>query len=228
VKRFVYCSSMSRYGEQEKVPFTEDMVCNPQVPYAVAKVASEQIVKQLCELNDIEYSILVPHNIIGPRQKYDDPFRNVAGIMINRILQNKQPIIYGDGEQKRCFSFIDDVVYCLEKAVTLENVNKEIINIGPDEEFVSVNHLAETIAKVMNFDLKPIYVPQRPLEVRYATCSADKARKLLGYETKVSLENGIKMMVDFISERGPRPFNYNLDLEIKNELTPKTWSEKLF
>ncbi|WP_127530216.1 NAD-dependent epimerase/dehydratase family protein [Paenibacillus kobensis] len=227
VKRFVYCSSMSRYGEQNRLPFTEEMTCNPRVPYAVAKVASEQIVQQLCELNGVEYVIIVPHNIIGPRQKYNDPYRNVAAIMINRILQNKQPIIYGDGNQKRCFSFIDDVIYCLEKVLTQNDVNKEIINIGPDEEFVTINELASTIANCMNFNLDPIYVPHRPLEVRYATCSADKARKLLNYTTKVTLEDGIQQMVDFIAQRGPKPFEYNLEIEINNEKTPKTWSNEL-
>ena len=107
VKRIIYCSSMARYGTQ-KYPFTEDMTPNPVDPYAISKVAAEQTLINLCELNKIEWVIAVPHNIIGPKQKYDDPFRNVVSIMLNRILQNKAPIIYGDGEQKRCFSYIDD------------------------------------------------------------------------------------------------------------------------
>ena len=110
VKKFIYLSSMARYGSQPVLPFTEDMTPAPQDPYGIAKYASELLIKNLCELNGIEYSILVPHNIIGPRQKYNDPFRNVASIMINRMLQNKQPIIYGSGNQKRCFSFMKDVV----------------------------------------------------------------------------------------------------------------------
>lgn len=93
VKKFIYCSSMSRYGYQEKLPFTEDMIYNPQVPYAIAKYASEMVISKLAPLNGLEYVIVVPHNIIGPRQNYTDPFRNVASIMINRRLQNKQPII---------------------------------------------------------------------------------------------------------------------------------------
>jgi UDP-glucose 4-epimerase len=93
VKRFVLTSSAARYGALIP-PFTEDMLPQPQDPYGIAKYASELLVKNLCELNSISYTILVPHNIIGPRQKYDDPFRNVASIMINRMLQGKQPIIY--------------------------------------------------------------------------------------------------------------------------------------
>jgi UDP-glucose 4-epimerase len=102
VKKFIYMSSMARYGTQDVVPFTEDMIPKPQDPYGIAKYSSELLVKNICDTNGMEYVILVPHNIIGPRQKYDDPYRNVASIMINRMLQGKQPIIYG-GNQKDAF-----------------------------------------------------------------------------------------------------------------------------
>ena len=109
VKKFVYMSSMARYGTQPILPFTEDMIPKPQDPYGIAKYASELMVENLSNVHGMNYSILVPHNIIGPRQKYDDPYRNVASIMVNRFLQGKQPIIYGNGNQRRCFSFIQDV-----------------------------------------------------------------------------------------------------------------------
>ena len=224
VKRFVYCSSMSRYGYQEVVPFHEDMICNPQVPYAVAKHAAESVIQKLAPLNGMEYVIVVPHNIIGPRQNYTDPYRNVAAIMINRMLQGKRPVIYGDGEQKRCFSFVGDVVSCIEKTIVDSGLNGQIINIGPDEEFVTINELARTIAKLMGKPHNPIYIKDRPLEVKYANCSSDKARRLLGYETKISLEEGLRQMVAYISTRGAKPFDYsNVPIEIKNELTPQNW-----
>jgi UDP-glucose 4-epimerase len=228
VGRFVHCSSMARYGTQDVIPFTEDMVCKPQDPYGIAKYASELLIRNLCETHGMDYVIAVPHNIIGPRQKYDDPYRNVASIMINLMLQGRQPIIYGDGTQKRCFSFIDDDVYCLEKMGFSDNVVGETINIGPDEEFITINELAETIADLLSFDLKPTYMPGRPQEVKEATCSADKARDLLGYDTKVLLRQGLSQMIEYIKERGPRPFRYHLDLEIQNDLTPRTWKDRLF
>jgi len=228
VKRFVFCSSMARYGKQDKLPFTEDMVCSPQDPYGIAKYASELTIKNLSKVHGFEYVIAVPHNIIGPRQKYDDPFRNVASIMINLMLQGKQPIIYGDGEQKRSFSFISDVIYCLERLAFQKNVVGEVINIGPDEEFVTINELAQTIGRLLNFNLKPIYLPDRPMEVKLAGCSADKARQLLHYKTTYSLEKGLLEMIDYIKNRGPKPFKYHIDIEIKNEKTPRSWTEKLF
>ena len=85
IKKFVFCSSMARYGTQDKVPFTEDMVPQPQDPYGIGKHSVELLLKNLSDVHGLEYVIAVPHNIIGPRQKYDDPYRNVASIMINLI-----------------------------------------------------------------------------------------------------------------------------------------------
>ena len=225
VKRIIFCSSMARYGDQQ-TPFTEDMHPKPIDPYAISKVAAENVLINLCELNNIEWVIAVPHNIIGPRQKYDDPFRNVVSIMINRMLQKKAPIIYGDGEQKRCFSYINDCLSCLLPMLDQKNVNKQIINIGPDEEFVTINKVSEICSNITGSNLKPIYKKDRPREVKHASCSADKARKLLNYKTKMDLKNGIIKTFNYIKQRGTRPFDYNINLEIKNELTPETWLKK--
>ena len=226
VDRFVFCSSMSRYGENE-TPFTEDMEPQPQDPYAVSKVAAEEMVELMAEIYGFEYVIAVPHNIIGPRQRYDDPFRNVAAIFINRMLQGKQPIIYGNGEQKRCFTFIQDNVRPLQKLAHYDNVTGEVINIGPDDEFVSINHLAETIADILDFDIDPIYKPGRPQEVELANCSADKARELLDYETEYTLRDGLHEMADWIEGRGAKEFDYHLECEIVNDQTPETWTNEL-
>ncbi len=226
VKRFVYCSSMARYGSQ-KFPFTEDMLTKPQDPYGIAKVAGEDTLKLLADVHGMEWNIAVPHNIVGPNQKYDDPFRNVLSIFINRNLQGKPALIYGDGEQKRCFSYIDDCIFCLEKMAFDKNINKEIINIGPDEEAISVKNLADLIANELGFNGKPEFISDRPQEVKVATCSADKARKILNYETKTSLKDSIKYTADYIKKKGTRPFKYYLPVEIVNEKTPDAWIKKL-
>ena len=227
VKRIIFCSSMARYGTN-KVPFLEEYQPRPQDPYGIAKVASEDILKNLCKVHGTEYVIAVPHNIIGPRQKYDDPYRNVVSIMINLMLQKRQPIIYGNGEQKRCFSYIDDNLYCLVEMATNRDVVGQVINIGPDEEFITINELAEKVSNQLKFNLNPNYVKGRPQEVLQASCSADKARKMLNYSTKTSLENGLKKMISFIKKKGVKKFRYHLDLEIINSQTPKTWKNKLF
>ena len=226
VRRFIYCSSMARYGSQD-YPFTEDMETKPEDPYGVAKVAGENILKLLADLNGMEWNIAVPHNIVGPNQKYDDPFRNVLSIFINRNLQNKPAVIYGDGKQKRCFSYIDDAVYCLEKMALDKNINKEIINIGPDEEDVTISELAEMVANEIGFNGKPLHLSDRPKEVRFATCSANKSRKLLNYKTKTSLKEAIKKTTEFIKKSGTKTFKYYLPIEIINDKTPEAWVKKL-
>ncbi len=225
VDRIIFCSSMARYGEQ-KAPFKETMEPQPVDPYAISKVASEDVLKNLCNLNGIEWVIAVPHNIIGPKQKYDDPFRNVVSIMINRMMQGKAPIIYGDGKQTRCFSYIDDCLSCLIPMLDQKNLNKQTINIGPDEEFVTINKIAEICSNITGVNLEPIHKKDRPKEVKHATCSADKARSLLNYKTTVSLQKGIEKTFEYIKKRGTRPFDYNINIEINNDLTPSTWKNK--
>lgn len=227
VKKFVYMSSMARYGTQEKLPFRENMSPKPQDPYGIAKYASELLVQNISSVHGMNHVILVPHNIIGPRQKYDDPYRNVASIMINRYLHGKQPIIYGNGRQKRCFSFVQDVTEPIYRACFEHSANSQIINIGPDEEFVSINDLAFLIAELMGFECKPIYVDDRPQEVFEANCSADLARDLLGYRTQVSLRQGLTELIEWISSQPRRDFTYHLPLEIQNKKTPKTWLNRL-
>lgn len=227
VKRIVYCSSMARYGNI-KIPFREDDELKPVDPYGVSKVAAENILKILSKTHNVEYNIAVPHNIIGPKQKYDDPYRNVVSIMINLMLQKKNPIIYGDGNQKRSFSDIDDCIYCLDKLITDPDIKSQVINIGPDEEFISINELYHLLSNKLKFNLAPKYLEERPNEVKEATCSADKARNLLSYKTNVPLDKSLDKIIDYIKKKGPKFFEYNYPLEIINEKTPIAWKEKLF
>jgi UDP-glucose 4-epimerase len=226
VKRFVYCTSMARYGDQT-TPFTEDMIPAPVDPYGIAKVGGEEVLKALGDTHGMEWNIAVPHNIVGPRQRYDDPFRNVMSIMINRNLQGKPAIIYGDGLQTRCFSYIDDCVNCLEKMSLDENIKSQIINIGPDEGTITIKKLAELVSKVSGFPEQPIHMPDRPREVKHAMCSADKARNLLNYETKTEVFEAIEKTCEYIRNRGIKPFDYTFPLEIVNDKTPKTWKDRL-
>ncbi len=227
IPKLINCSSMARYGEQETVPFTENMVPKPQDPYGIAKLASEESLKVMSEVHDFEFVNLVPHNIIGPKQKYDDPYRNVVSIMINRVLNGQPPIIYGDGSQQRCFSDIDDVVNPIINSLTNPGAVAETINIGPDEDVISILELSERVLKVLNSNLEPIFVDPRPQEVAFAHCSAEKARKLLDYKTTVPLDQSIEKIANWIIKMGPKKFRYHLDIEIINENTPKTWKDKL-
>ena len=227
VKRIVFCSSMARYGNV-KPPFYEDQKVNPVDPYGVSKLAAEDTLKILARTHNIEYNIAVPHNIIGPKQKYDDPFRNVVSIMTNLMLQKRRPIIYGNGEQTRNFSDVDDCIYCLDKLVTDKKIVSQTFNIGPDEDSISINELYKILCNKLQFNEQAEYVKDRPNEVRHAICSSDKARKYLDYKTSVKLSDSIDKVVNFIKIKGTKKFEYNYELEINNDLTPETWKNKQF
>jgi len=227
VKRIVFCSSIARYGEV-KIPYEEIGPAIPSDPYGISKLAAEKILINLCNTYGVEYNIAVPHNIIGIKQKYDDPFRNVASIMINLMLQNRQPIIYGDGEQKRSFSDVDDCIYCIDKLATDPNITSQLVNIGPEDNFISINELFKKLSNQLKFNQEPVFYKDRPNEVKLANCSASKAEKLLKYKKTISLDSSLDKMVDYIKKLGPREFKYNYNLEIINEQTPKTWLEKKF
>ena len=227
VKRIVYCSSMARYGNG-KPPFKEDDIADPVDPYGVSKLAAENILKILSKTYKFEYNIAVPHNIIGPKQKYNDPFRNVVSIMINLMLQNRRPIIYGDGEQKRCYSDIDDCIYSLDKMLTDPKIISQTINIGPDNEITSVNELFYMLSNKLKFNKEPIYKEGRPNEVKSAICSSDKAKKMLKYKPIISLDKSLDKIIDYIKKNKPKKFEYNYEIEIKNSITPETWTKKLF
>jgi len=113
------------------------------------------------------------------------------------------------------------------KSIFNEECSKETINVGPDEHVITINQLAEKVLKVLNSNLEPIYVNPRPQEVKIAHCSSDKARKLLNYNTTVTLDESIEKIANWIISMGPKKFRYHLDLEIINEKTPKTWTTKL-
>lgn len=227
VKRIVNCSSMARYGAV-RTPFSEDMVCAPQDPYGIAKLAAEDVLRVLSKVHGIEYAIAVPHNIYGPKQKYDDPYRNVASIMANRMLQGKPPIVYGDGTQRRCFSYIDDCVSCLAKMATQSNVVGEVINIGPDNDDISINHLVWMLNIIIGSKFEPIYMPDRPQEVKVAHCSSKKAKLILDFKIKMNCFEGMTKLVEYIKEKGPKEFQYDhVPIEIENDHTPKTWTERI-
>ena len=228
VKRIVFCSSIARYGEV-KIPYIEKGPVKPSDPYGISKLAAEKILINLCNTYNVEYNIAVPHNIIGIKQKYDDPFRNVASIMINLMLQNRQPIIYGDGEQKRSFSDVDDCIYCIDKLATDPNIKSELVNIGPGpENEITINELFRKISNQLKFNQEPLNYQDRLNEVKLANCSAEKAIKILNYKKSTSLDESLSKMIQYIKKKGPKEFEYNYELEIVNEKTPKTWLEKKF
>ena len=231
VRRIVYCSSMARYGAGQS-PFQEDQQPAPADPYAIGKLATESFLANLCKTHSVEYVIAVPGNIIGPRQRFDDPFRGVTSIFINLALQGRELIVFGDGEQKRRFAPVDSCVWALERML-FDGVVGETINIGPpdeDEKAITINSLAEMVWQACgnNGPAKVKHVPERVGDTKFAYCSVKKLERILGYRPGMPLWQCIDEMVEDVRKRGPRPFNYSLPIEIKNKRTPKAWTERMF
>lgn len=232
LKRVVITSSMSVYGAQ-KPPFSEDMPQKPEDVYGITKAAMEKTTEVLGKVHGFEHVIVRPHNVYGPKQNLADPYRNVIGIFINCILNNKNFYIYGDGRQKRAFTYIDDFTPYIEKCGFLDSVNGKIINIGPAQEY-TINQIGKYVLKTFFPDgnippyLKPKYLPERPQEVRDAYCTNNIAQKLLGYKTTLSLEEGVRRMVEWAKILGPQKFDYLKEgLELETEDVPATWKHKL-
>lgn len=227
VDRFVFTSSMARYGSQRKLPFVETMAPTPQDPYGLGKLAVEKLLAIYQEVFGLDYSVLVPHNIYGPRQYMRDPYRNVIAIFMNRILMGKPPLVYGNGTQVRDFSYVSDCVPIIAKAGTSRGARNDVFNIGPDTDPLTLNELARRVLSVTGFKGPVRHLPARPGEVKFAWCSSRKARRLLGYRPRVELDDGLRSMWAWAKRRGPQPWSYLPRLEIENELTPRAWRDRL-
>jgi UDP-glucose 4-epimerase len=240
-KRIVNMSSMARYGngqmtcwnEEDRtsnnsakidLPFRESHETKPIDPYGIAKVAAEQTLKVLCETHDVKWTTAVPHNIIGTKQEIT-PYRNVVSIFLNRLKLGLPVYIYGDGNQKRCFSPVKDCLHSLVKMVD-GAADGEVVNIGPDGGEITINELLSLCEKVTGIVTERVYLPPRPVTdtVKEAYCSSDKARRLLGFEPQQSLEDCIAEMAAAMK---PKIFDYSFPIEIESDKLPRTWREKL-
>lgn len=231
LKKIILTSSMSVYGAQ-KPPFSEDIIMQPEDVYGSAKASMEVVTRVLSNVHGFKYLIIRPHNVYGIRQNLSDPYRNVIGIFLNCLLNNKGFYIYGDGEQKRAFSFIDDVIPPMINAAFNKKCEGKTMNIG-GEEPLTLNQLAKILleeffeSKDISKNFIPKHLPSRPQEVKYAYSNHDLARKLMGFKTKTSFRNGLKEMIKWAKKMGPQKFVYLKELDLKNDLVPKTWSQKL-
>lgn len=227
VKRFVFTSSMSVYGNQVP-PFDESLDRKPVDIYGVSKAAAESAIEILSQVHGFEWTVIRPHNVYGERQNISDPYRNVVGIFIRRAMRGEPLIIYGDGEQTRAFSYIGDVTPAIAKAGFEPRASRKIFNIGPTEEY-SINTLAKKLSKLFPF-LTVEHIVDRPLEVKHAFCTNERAKKILGYETRTTIDEGLASMVDWAMKlqqtSGIADPKYLDELELVSESTPSTWVKK--
>ena len=200
IKRFIYASSCAVYGDTETLPNHENLAPKPLSPYAVDKLAAENYAKVFHDVYGLETVSLRYFNVYGPRQKHG-PYSGVISIFINRLLENKPPIICGDGEQTRDFINVKDVVEANMLALSKRKAVGEVFNISTGEA-TTINKLTETIQKIMDkTSLKPVHAEPRPGDIKHSYGDISKARRNLEYEPKVQLEKGLSELVKWYSKQ---------------------------
>lgn len=200
VKRVVYGASSSAYGNTEVLPKTEDMAALPLSPYAVNKFAGELYCRVFHQVYGLEAVSLRYFNVFGPRQDPMSQYSAVIPKFIGAALAGQSPTIFGDGEQSRDFTFVENVVAANLLACQAEGASGETINIACGTR-VTLNELAGMIGRIVGTDVKPTYQPQRTGDVRHSLADIRKAERILGYQPKIGLEEGLRRTVDWLREQ---------------------------
>lgn len=224
IKRFVFTSSIAVYGSNQ-APFNEKTIPTPEDPYGISKYAVELDLKAAYELFNLKYSIFRPHNVYGERQNIFDPFRNVIGIFMKCLLENKPMPVFGDGSQKRAFTYINDVAFYIANCINLKDTENEVFNIGHDTPY-SIIDLAHLVAKTMKVKAKIIFLPERK-EVKYAFADHQKLKKVFNIKYTVPLEKGLNNMVQWLKKIKVKKISNLLTLEIPYNL-PSSWKPYFF
>ena len=213
VKCFVFTSSIAVYGAGQ-VPMREDMTPRPEDPYGIAKYAVELDLAAAHEMFGLNFIVFRPHNVYGEHQNLGDRYRNVIGIFMNQIMGGKPLTIFGDGQQTRAFSYIDDVAPHIARSVDVKAAYGQTINIGADTPY-SVNELARVVSAEFGVDPEITHLPARH-EVVHAYSDHMKARELFGATDTVSLEEGVRRMSAWARRAGVRRAKEFEGVEISN------------
>ena len=220
VKCFVFTSSIAVYGAAQ-LPMREDMAPRPEDPYGIAKYAVELDLDAAHRMWGLNYIVFRPHNVYGEHQNLGDRYRNVIGIFMNQIMHGQPLTIFGDGEQTRAFSYIDDVAPHIARSVDVAESYGQVINIGADVPY-TVNQLASVVAGAFGAAPKVTHLPARN-EVVHAHADHEKARRLFGPGATVSLEAGIARMAAWAKQAGVRPVQRFENIEVTRAL-PSGWT----
>ena len=198
VKRVVYASSSSIYGDSPVLPKKETMAPDPRSPYAVSKLAGELYCQVFHRVYGLETVCLRYFNVFGPRQDPNSQYSGVVAKFITSLLEGKQVTIFGDGEQSRDFTYVENVVEANLLAVKADGVSGGVLNIACGDR-LSVNELARLLAEIVGADpkLEPRYAAPRPGDVLHSQADILKAKELWGYEAKVGTREGLERTVEW-------------------------------
>ena len=199
VKRLVYAGSSSAYGDTPTLPKDESMPASPLSPYALQKYVAEQYCQMFTRLYGFETVTIRYFNVFGPRQDPGSPYSGVISLFATALLEGRQPVIYGDGEQTRDFTYIANVVDGVLRACEAPHAAGEVINVATGGR-ISLNDLLGTMNGIVGTKIAAVYKDPRAGDVRDSQADISKARRLLGYEPHVDLEEGLRATLDWCRE----------------------------
>ena len=201
VKRVIYASSSSIYGDTPTLPKHEEMPSNPLSPYALQKYIGEQYCRLFYQLYGLETVSLRYFNIFGPKQDPASIYSAVIPRFIDALLKGHPPLIFGDGEQSRDFTYIDNVVRANLLAMSAEHLHGEAINIACGKR-VSLNQLLNILKEIVGSKISPVYEEPRKGDVKHSLADINKGKKILNYDPQVGIEMGLKKTVEFFQKQG--------------------------
>jgi len=199
VKRLVFAGSSSVYGDTEVLPKTETMPTGPMTPYALQKLTGEQYGQMFTRLYGFDTVTTRYFNVFGPRQDPGSPYSGVISLFIKALADGTRPVIYGDGEQTRDFTYVGNVVDGVMRATETPGVGGEVFNVATGSR-ISLNQLLDTLKKIFNANVEPIYKDARAGDVKDSQADISKAAKRLGYQPTVSFEDGLRETVKWFQE----------------------------
>src|SRR6059036_81576 len=196
VKRVVYASSSSVYGDSPTLPKHEGMMPKPLSPYGGQKLFAEMYCQVFSRAYGLETVSLRYFNVFGPRQDSTSQYSGVLALFIAAVLQNKRPTIYGDGLQSRDFTYVQNVVEANLQACTVPVVAGQVFNVACGDR-ITVNSMLHQINKITGKDIAPIYADSRPGDIKHSQADITRAREHLGYQPKVSFEEGLRNTIEW-------------------------------
>lgn len=196
IKRFVYAASSSAYGDSEVLPKVETMPVSPKSPYAAAKLFGEYYCSVFAQCYGLETISLRYFNVFGPYQDPTSQYAAAIPAFVTHILKGQPPLIYGDGEQTRDFTYVDNVVHANLLAARAKKTSGEVINVACGER-ISVNAIIDLINQICGTNVRPQYTDTRPGDVKHSLAAIDKARQLIGFQPVVLFREGLAKAIDW-------------------------------
>jgi len=201
VKKFIFASSSSVYGDDQNLPKREDILGQPLSPYAITKRVGEMYCLVFNQLYGLSTICLRYFNIFGPRQDPHSQYAAVIPNFIQRMIESRPPVIFGDGFQSRDFTYVANVVEANIRAAEVTEVEKRIFNIACGQR-ITVMELVEWINRILGKDIKPVFDPPRPGDIKHSYADISLAQKYLDYQPKVNFEAGLRATIKWYQQRG--------------------------